>query len=317
MFNTNRIVLLAMVLLSVLIGSSQVICAPVRKGVDPINPTVPRLMINVWKRMWLESPVGKIVDNSTIVYNVQTDSMYADIRIPATRSSHLRSIPSLSKYTMNELMELAQQKSFAGYSHASEMDWICIWDREIDYQPFTGDFDIGHVDPFTLRPIMIEEGINGDDYREIWDPLFLNDDQCGKTHNLSLVSLELESEIVNGQHTKDIKGFMVINCNVFIYQIDKRDFILPNANSLIDLFNSQHYSREKIEQVLSSYVSNFGEKQGNGWHVHLSTFPYLEQKNLEGQFILDSNNKRVIQRVEESGTVRLWKIHTMTYNPFN
>ncbi|KAL9644937.1 hypothetical protein ABK040_004431 [Willaertia magna] len=275
-------------------------------------------MINVWKRLWIESPIGKVVDNTTIVFNIQTNSMYADIRIPKSRSLRLNNLTLLSDYTWDELMELALQKSFAGYSHANNTDWICFWDRKIDYQPFTGSFDIGHVDTYSSAPLMIEEGVDGDDYREVWKPLLPTSGLCEKYSKVSFVSLVLSKEVVKGKINSNSKGFMVINCDTFIYQIDRRNIKLPQSDSLLDLIHSQKYSRKQVEDILDNYISHYGVKSSdNGdWIVLHSTFPYSENKKLEGTFKMILDNNIVIQTIPEKDTVLYWNVQAMTYNPF-
>ena len=136
--------------------------------------TVPDVMINLWKRVQLESPKGKIVDTTTRVFNLQTDSFYADIRIPLVRDKYpLLNKASIQDYTDEELVILAQQKTFAGFAQVDSKN-ISLWNREIDYQPPTPNKDIGTVD-FTSRPgYLIEEGIGEDDYREVWQAISKN-----------------------------------------------------------------------------------------------------------------------------------------------
>ncbi|EFC49006.1 hypothetical protein NAEGRDRAFT_56885 [Naegleria gruberi] len=273
--------------------------------------TVPQQMVNVWKRLWIEEPIGHIVDNTTIVFNIQTNSMYCDIRIPITRPNYLNQKSSLSQYSWDELLQLANQKSFAGFAHANQSAWICQWDRKIDFQPFTGSYDIGHVDTESRKPLMVEEGINGDDYREIWQPAFVSN------VNPSYISLELEREVENNVVNRFAKGFMVVNGDYFIYQVDKREFPLPQADSLLDLIKSQNYSRVQVEEIIGKYMSSFGIRQSSGvWQVLHSLFPFNENKELEGKFVLHTPSNQVIQSISDKGILRFWKINEMTYNPF-
>jgi hypothetical protein len=95
--------------------------------------TVFTSLIAIWKRVELQSPVGHLVDNTTIVFNIQTDSMYGDIRIPISRWNYpqLYTKDSITQYTLDELKQLALQKAFSGYTRASESDYICHWDRSV------------------------------------------------------------------------------------------------------------------------------------------------------------------------------------------
>jgi hypothetical protein len=264
------------------------------------DETVPLNMINLWRRLTLESPKGKLVDNTTRVFNLQTDSMYVDIRIPISRDnfSDLKKKPSISQYTMEELWEVAKQKTFAGYCRVNKS--VANWDRKIDFQPFSGSYDIGTVDFVTNHPLMIEEGIGSDDYRELWEP---------QTGNHQFVSLILLNE-TQGTSIIDAKGFMVINPTTFIHSINNREFELSQADSLLELFKREKYTRKKIEAVIGKFVTCYGKV--SNWLVKISTFPFLEDKPLQGKF----EQKGDVVTEIGPGYVRAWKIMSMTFNPF-
>jgi len=274
------------------------------------SQTVPKEMIVLWKRLILEEPKGKVVDNTSRVFDLQTDSMYGDLRIPLSRDSFpdIFKKDSLSQYTEEELMQLALQKSFAGYSFTEAKNGIliCHWNHLIDYQPPDGSEDVGSLN-FTIQyPYLIEEGIGEDDYRETWQPQ-------EKTNTENYVSLELIKEVVQGKVVPSTKGFMVINNHSFIYSINHRSFDLPQADSLVQLFQKENYTRQEIEMILGSYVTCLGTTVD--WIVSLSTFPFLQNKKLEGEFFFNDRAPSSVYQIGDN-YIRSWAVRSMTFNPF-
>jgi hypothetical protein len=263
--------------------------------------TVPDVMINLWKRIQLESPKGKIVDTTTRVFNLQTDSFYADIRIPMARDKYpLLHKASIKDYTDEELLVLAQQKTFAGFTQVDSKN-ISLWNREIDYQPPTPNKDIGTID-FTSRPgFLIEEGIGDDDYREIWQPM---------AKDSRLMSLTLINETSNGKLNVLTKGIFVLNGQSFIQSINRRAFVLPEADSLVELFEKQKLTRPQREDILSKFVSCYGNL--GTWTVELSTFPYFQNKTLGSTFSLSNG----ILFEQNGAWNRYWKVESANFNPF-
>lgn len=113
----------------------------------------------MWHRKWISAPH----DDGLQVFWLQTDSLFADIRVPAERSA---GGPSLGEIDDAGLRDLATCKGFAG--RAELHDDLCTWHRVFDWQPDNGVADIGRVRP--EGDLLHEEGVHHE-YSEIWQRL--------------------------------------------------------------------------------------------------------------------------------------------------
>lgn len=112
--------------------------------------TVPQHWRGLWRRIALERADGT-GDTATLVLWLQTDTLYADLRIPADRPAVRTFEPAL-----------AAQEGFAG--HLETQGDVACWVRRIDYRPL-GVPDVGRLS--RARRVMVEHGVH-DDYVEHW-----------------------------------------------------------------------------------------------------------------------------------------------------
>lgn len=118
--------------------------------------------LGVWKRRLIQYRSG-ISDSETVVYWLQTPRLFADLRIPCN------ALPNLALDALSHAQHLAlcEQKGFAGVTQV-DLD-ICQWHRKMDYQPVSGEEDIGRMH-FETSECLIETALD-ESYYEIWDRL--------------------------------------------------------------------------------------------------------------------------------------------------
>ncbi|MFW0753250.1 hypothetical protein ACN1C3_00670 [Pseudomonas sp. H11T01] len=123
---------------------------------------VPQSYLGVWQRRLIQHSSGRS-DSETAVYWLQTPRLFADLRIPPN------SLPGLALEALSHAQRLAlcEQKGFAGVTQV-DAD-ICQWHRKMDYQPVSGEEDIGRMQ-FETSERLLETALD-DSYYEIWERL--------------------------------------------------------------------------------------------------------------------------------------------------
>jgi hypothetical protein len=219
--------------------------------------SVPPWLRGVWRRTYYRGPDG-VEDTSGSVYWVQTNSLFADVRIPEAilRMQHHS---GLGGYAKSELMSLATARGFAG--HAVVDKDICRWHRPIDFQPPSGFADAGRLR--LERNELWEYGLDVDyveTYRRIAD---------GSTR-LAAFSLQNDSR----------EGILAIVDEWIIRALGRRQ-MLPPAPSLQAFIAKQAESARIIEDAFDCEVSL---AVGFDGRVLLSTQPWLIGKPLARGF---------------------------------
>lgn len=219
------------------------------------HAVVPPWLRGLWRRQSIAWPDGR-VDDTTVVYWLQTASAFVDIRIPADRPD-LRDRPSLTALDAAELACLARQGGFAGWTELAG-DY-CRWHREIDYQPPNGVPDEGRL---RLRTdgTLIEEGVH-EHYVEIWQPV-----ACGSG----------APHVGRPGHDDARDEILVVWGEVFLYARG-RAAALPHAESLTALVEQG----ASLPALLDCDIS-LGVREGGRvpWEIRLSTLPFREGQSL-------------------------------------
>lgn len=216
---------------------------------------VPEWLRGLWRRRSIEYADGRR-DDTTIVYWLQTESAFADIRIPVDRPD-VRGRVGLEALSTDELTSLAGQAGFAGWT---ELDGdLCQWHRTIDYQPPTGVPDEGRLR--LENGVLIEEGVH-ERYVEVWEPIGCGPGRFG-------VMARPPSEAAR-------REVLITWGDVFMFA-RPRDTALPRAASLAELLNTAPRRSTKIAPLLDCEIS-FGYLRGGSvpWEVRLSTLPFRE-----------------------------------------
>lgn len=234
---------------------------PERGGASRAPAAVPAWMRGLWRRRSITCSDGRR-DDTTIVYWLQTESAFADIRIPADRPD-LRDRGGLDALSEDELAQLARQAGFAGWT---ELDGErCHWHRVIDFQPPTGVADEGRL---RLQDgVLVEEGIH-EPYVEIWEPV-----DCGRAPPDSPRPARLEGA----------RRALLVTCGDAFIHVRDRAVALPRAASLETLVRAAGGRRDAIVPLLDCEIS-FGSCRGGHlpWEIQLSTLPFHEGRSLVG-----------------------------------
>ena len=251
---------------------------------------VPKRLWGLWQRSFFKWE-DEDVDRTTTVLYLQTPRLFADLRIPATRSKFTHS-DGLQDLTTNELLMLAEQIGFAGYTTIK--DSLIFWNHIFDYQPsgsIEGDIDVGQV-RFRGK-VMQELGVKFD-YTEYWRHL---DDGNGR-----FISLWSAKQALNPE------SLLVVGGDHFIYTCD-RAVSMPPVKNFIDFLKS---ASDPVCYLTSEF--SYGRRKGGTkpWEIIHSTVPSREGSSCFqiGELIFD-NNKNVIERSAETrldSPIRAWEI---------
>lgn len=221
--------------------------------------SVPHWMRGLWRRRSIRYPDGTY-DDTTVVYWLQSESAFADIRIPRQRPA-VRDPESLAALDESELMQLTGQAGFAGWTELSGMR--CHWHREIDFQPPSGVPDQGML--HRGDGVLIEEGVHRR-YIEIWEAV-----DCGPAGADPLLARRAAAAM---------GGRLVIGGNVFFFARDARP-PLASAENLAALAPVGHQRRASLLSLLECEIS-FGRCRGGSvpWEITLSTLPWRQGQSL-------------------------------------
>ncbi|MDP9173816.1 MAG: hypothetical protein M3O30_08115 [Planctomycetota bacterium] len=169
---------------------------------------------------------------------------------------------------------MATQEGFAGALMQSETDWL--WKREIDYQPPTGNRDIGRLE-FTdpERKLMIEEGVD-QPYTEVWERI----DDAASTGGEAWV-LKLEP------NANDERGLLIAVGNHFMLALDRRK---KGDGATPDVFNMEISHGKRAGPV-------------SQWIISDSIFPWREGQCVFGEspLVIDWDRRLLIES-------RVWSI---------
>ena len=273
---------------------------------------LPSELCGVWTREWIRRPGiaiqdSKAVQNSPeLVRYLQTPESFGDMRLPVNRPDLSRA-SSFNDLTDDELRILATQEGFVGYTTVVEDSESARssppppgsvtvqWHRQMDFNPPTGNLDIGRLE-FIGKDQMNESGLDNS-YTEHWVAISSGDDRFFVVRIERLGRLDRMLLVVGDQ----------------FYYGRNRPKDLPAAPSLESLMNGA--SRAQMIEYLDFELS-VGRIRGGSfpWEIQYSTLPWREGKPLDfinSVRIGDSTNKVDLQ-VEQGDT---WMIPINTLDP--
>jgi hypothetical protein len=114
--------------------------------------------VGVWQRTHLYEPHDTLLDTTTTVLWIQSQSFFVDLRIPAELTA------PQSPITTHQRLRI---KGFAGIGEYDAATHRYTWHRAIDYQPPGARPDIGLM-CLDGPDVLWEDGVDGDDYKERW-----------------------------------------------------------------------------------------------------------------------------------------------------
>lgn len=247
-----------------------------------------------WRRLSIVTGDGQ-QDTTTQVIWLQTHTLFGDIRIPAGRAAVAASRQWV--WPQGETLQLSRQQGFAGVTELQGD--ICQWHRQLDYQPPSGDRDIGSLHWEGDR--LIELGVESD-YREEWQRLPESDGaRIALTYHGAATS-DAASQPDPWQ------ALLVVTGDYFIYAQDRRP-PLPQAEGLAVLMGlSGHGDGGDRPSSVAPYLDceiSFGRCQSGAipWEIQLSTLPWRQGTPLwhPADLRVDRAAGQMLQTVEPSG----------------
>ncbi|MBD9505081.1 hypothetical protein IB256_30145 [Pseudomonas sp. PDM17] len=194
---------------------------------------VPPAYLGVWQRTLLTT-TGGTHDTSTRVYWLQTEHLFADLRIPLPAPETPEA--------------LANQAGFAGLTEITGD--ICQWHRAIDFQPPNGGEDIGRMH-FVDSEKVLEDGLDGS-YHEVWERL---PESLGRNRGTWLLGAD-------GR-----QGCLLLAGDCFLFAAGRR-LPLPHAPSLAALLDSGNTELLDFELSFGRHQGGVAP-----WRIELSTLP--------------------------------------------
>ncbi|DBA89000.1 TPA: hypothetical protein ACH3X2_000218 [Trebouxia sp. C0005] len=181
---------------------------------ESVMTAVPASYLGVWKRSLLTTDSGHR-DTTTLVFWLQTQTLFADLRIPVPVPAE--GSRSLQECSEQQLLQLAQQQGFAGVTEVS--DDICTWHRELDYQPKSGPPDVGKM-VFVTSEFVTEDDPSGENrYHEDWHRL---EGSTGKVWGHRLEAVDQPSR----------KGFLLGAGEYFLFAADRQTKVTSVSSAL-------------------------------------------------------------------------------------
>jgi hypothetical protein len=253
---------------------------------------IPPEATGLWRREVITRSDGQR-DTSTRVFWLQTQHLFADLRIPADRPHH-PSARGFADYDAENRSRLAAMQGFAGTFDVTGD--LCRWHRELDFHPPGGPPDEAR---FRIEgDILIETGIEAA-YEEVW--------RRETPPDAVLAGFRLIADAAGP------KGMLVLAGDHFIAAVDHRP-LLPPAASLAALLAAPG-GAERPADLLGMLIAygRIGRAGSFPWRVELSTFPWLEGQSLmpgDGHFDPVSG----IFEIDDCHRSRRWQL-TETTNP--
>lgn len=242
-------------------------------------PKVPAEYRGLWRRRLLQTP--EHTDRSTLVYWLQTGSLYADLRLPAERAC-------------DDPQVLARQQGFAGLLKVDGNR--LTWERWLDFQPLAAP-DVGRV--HFEGEVLVEHGVHAE-YREEWERV--------QAAGADSIALSLEAELDARGRQADRRGVLVACGDYFLFALDRRR-ALPPAADLAALLGNDRYTPEEKRAFLDCTI-DFGAREPDGaWRVRHSTLPAHEQRDLaELHGGWRSDGPGYFLQTRAGGVFRRWRV---------
>ncbi len=230
----------------------------------PLPPAAPDWLAGLWRREALVFPDGR-ADRTTQVLWGQTRSLYIDLRIPADRPA-VRGRRSFADFTHAELLQLTDQKGFAG--HLVMDGDLCTWIRYIDYRPSTGRPDKGRLR--LEGETLYEEGDPSSVLASAYQETYHRERRADR-RSVALRSVAVDPDAAD--------AVLVLIDDRFLFARG-RAANLPAAESLRDLVLAAGDDRTAIHAYLDCEISLGGTEGNTAWRILASTIPFREGRSL-------------------------------------
>jgi len=256
---------------------------------------VPDWFVRAWERLYVRNDGGP-PERTVNVRDIQTPTLFGDVRIPKGRPSYRK---PLAELTDAELATLFPQEGFSGYTTVDGV--IAIWHHEIDYQPPDGSLDIGRLVQAGGRNLF-EFGVEAD-YEEHWWAL---DDGLGAFFGVKVLR-KLPGDTTRVHQILSVVG------DHFVYARN-RAVDLPMAPSFAALVEKEKPSREVLLEWLDLEVSHGFVLGGSfPWEIQFSTLPDREGEPLAfaQEIVVDPRTGAVTHRGETPDLIWSFPVNTL------
>ena len=227
-----------------------------------VAQTVPDLMLGCWRRAWIEFADGTRDDTTTVVW-LQTESLMADVRIPADRPI-AADRAGLSDCTVDELRVLASADASTGFTECGPVvvgpdgtrGGTATWHTRghgIAFQPVSAFPEPGLMSWNADATVMMERAPSGA-YVEEW--------------RLAPGSRELLSVT----HVDDA---MIYRAGTVVVLVRDRLVAIPRPARLADLLDDCEDDRPMMEALLDCEFS-VADLIDDTWVITASTLPWRE-----------------------------------------
>lgn len=256
---------------------------------------VPGWFVRAWERLSVRNDGGP-PERTVDVRDIQTPTLFGDVRIPEERPSYRKPLAELSDA---ELATLFPQEGFSGYTTVDGV--IATWHHEIDYQPPDGSLDIGRLVQAGGRNLF-EFGVQAD-YEEHWWSL---EDGQG-----AFFGVKVLRKLPDG--TTRVHQILSLVGDHFVYARN-RAVDLPMAPSLAALVEKEKPSRKVLLEWLDLEVSHGFVLGGRfPWEIQLSTIPDREGEPLAfaEEIVVDPRTGGVTHRGETPDLIWSFPVNTL------
>ena len=216
-------------------------------------------LTGLWNRSLL-AWADEARDTTTETTWLQAGSWYADLRQPAG-CPDFGNVSCLRDLSAPQVAWMARQEGFAGGLSADAADPACFtWSRLIDFEPFSGQADAGHL--HVEGPVMVERG-RDQPYLEHWHRTVAH--RPDEAAAVSLVDRETGRA-----------GMVLRVADDFAYV---RDRLEPLAG-MTDLAGEVARAGPRRAQDLVDCEISLGEVTAEGWVIRRSSLPFREGRVL-------------------------------------
>jgi hypothetical protein len=254
-----------------------------------------------WNRPLFSGGWKESTDKDTLAFNLQSPSLFVDLRFPVDRPRHLSLRNSLADCSFEDLRYLARQHCFSGYSLPSEDGSVYTRHHMIDWNY--------HPSFPRARPNKWRAEMNTDDHMSFkeWSttldvnqiPVYMerwqrfNGDSMGDKHFAAMRKRKLPGSSQDPPSPAALRhAALVLVGDQFCYALDRPcipDFSGapgPGGPALIDFAAStgDRCSAEAYLSLEGSYGHTNCQPQQHGapWIIDKSTHPWREGKSLFG-----------------------------------
>ncbi|MEO6209648.1 MAG: hypothetical protein ABIQ10_05920 [Gemmatimonadaceae bacterium] len=220
--------------------------------------TLPAWLPGLWTREWIER--RGVRSDAFDVHYFQTPTVFGDMRIPRDRPL-FPNATSFADLTDAELLSLAKQRGFAGYTTVAGA--LATWHHEVDFQPPDTSADIGRIERVDDAHML--EHATDSSYTESWRTI-----DVGERRFL----------VIRVESGSRLDRLLLVAGDRFLF-VRNRTRDLPPPESIDALIVATRATRAQLIEYLDCEFSTGLVRGGAGpWRIKQSTLPWRQNKRL-------------------------------------